>query len=912
MSRLALALQKRARVDVSRPAVALALVILLISAPQIAAAGAPASGKAAGTLSVGDISIEEGNTQVFVPVTFTGDAPPFEFTITAFTGPGDTATDGADYTGRTTTLTGTGLPQTKIFNIEIHDDTEVEGNETFTVKITGVGGAGAADVTIGDDTATVTITPDDDAGGGGGGNATVSINDVTAVEGDSGSKNFSFTVTLSAASDAFTVQAATADGSATAGSDYTAKTSTLSFNGTGGETKTFNVSVNGDATAESDETFTVNLSNVFPSGGSGSIGLPTIGDGQGVGTITDDDDGGGGGGGGGTVTIVSPESKSAGFPCSGGVGEIGLAMTGTPDLTVVASAPWIELRDSSVNVDVVIGSELNSGTLRFRVKPNASDTVVTGQITIGSTKLQLNGHDRFDERIGEYFELVQPFQHHVPAGGINVYSFALKPEERQPSGMTYFGVTDEVLPLCWGLSRQRGFRAEPAGAPVAVGGIARAQANVRPSMAATSLPRGFGDFNGDGLEEIVVLAPEYDGAARGAWVQAYNTKGKRLMNFFPGKQFPTMRLLAMDTDGNERAEPVFLGWTQSGSTELQLRNNKGALQDRKPASPAGSEWARLLHVEYDGKRGEEIAIAYQAKNGTGRFAVWGLNGKKLKRLGKELSIIGAKSALHQWLPLDIDDDGLDEIVATYTAPNGKGATMRVVDPRTGETLVNKTVLKTGFEEALWTLGDFDPDRSGAELLVGYRKKNNGFFKVLAGDGTVLSTSKSISAKPLHAWGPIQSKPAPRGTVRDLVFVGFTRPNGDAAFEVWDPSTKKAKRVGGGTVASDEYEVLGWKVGDFDGDADNGGEIVVITRHLGDRNVGFQMFGRDGKERGQRVQVFDSNYIHVSASAIVFARKGRLDLAFGARTVGGQPEVRVWNVNGAVLLKKIAVLSKDVE
>ena len=53
-----------------------------------------------------------------------------------------------------------------------------------------------------------------------------------------------------------------------------------------------------------------------------------------------------------------------------------------------------------------------------------------------SAKIQLNGHDRFCEREGRYFNLVQPYQHHtnVPATGINVYSFALKPEEHQPSG----------------------------------------------------------------------------------------------------------------------------------------------------------------------------------------------------------------------------------------------------------------------------------------------------------------------------------------------------------------------------------------------------------------------------------------------------------------------------------------------
>jgi hypothetical protein len=56
---------------------------------------------------------------------------------------------------------------------------------------------------------------------------------------------------------------------------------------------------------------------------------------------------------------------------------------------------------------------------------------------ITTAKLQLNGNDRFAERDGKYFSLVQPYQHHnnIPVNqGINVYSFALKPEEHQPSG----------------------------------------------------------------------------------------------------------------------------------------------------------------------------------------------------------------------------------------------------------------------------------------------------------------------------------------------------------------------------------------------------------------------------------------------------------------------------------------------
>jgi hypothetical protein len=67
----------------------------------------------------------------------------------------------------------------------------------------------------------------------------------------------------------------------------------------------------------------------------------------------------------------------------------------------------------------------------------ASGNSYTSVNPIANAKLILNGNDRFSERNGSYFNLVQPFQHHenIPSNaGINVYSFALKPEEHQPSG----------------------------------------------------------------------------------------------------------------------------------------------------------------------------------------------------------------------------------------------------------------------------------------------------------------------------------------------------------------------------------------------------------------------------------------------------------------------------------------------
>jgi hypothetical protein len=65
-------------------------------------------------------------------------------------------------------------------------------------------------------------------------------------------------------------------------------------------------------------------------------------------------------------------------------------------------------------------------------------------------KIQLNGNDRFAERKGSYFSYVQPYQHHehtpsIYNNGINVYSFAIKPEEHQPSGTLNMSRIDSAV-----------------------------------------------------------------------------------------------------------------------------------------------------------------------------------------------------------------------------------------------------------------------------------------------------------------------------------------------------------------------------------------------------------------------------------------------------------------------------------
>ena len=83
----------------------------------------------------------------------------------------------------------------------------------------------------------------------------------------------------------------------------------------------------------------------------------------------------------------------------------------------------------------------------FVLAETALDMHCWGSNPVVTAKLQLNGQDRFSEREGSYFDQVQPFQHHTraPDTGINVYSFALRPEEHQPSGSCNFSRIDNAV-----------------------------------------------------------------------------------------------------------------------------------------------------------------------------------------------------------------------------------------------------------------------------------------------------------------------------------------------------------------------------------------------------------------------------------------------------------------------------------
>jgi len=100
---------------------------------------------------------------------------------------------------------------------------------------------------------------------------------------------------------------------------------------------------------------------------------------------------------------------------------------------------------NSVTPPNSISGVSDAGT--FVLAETALDMHCWGENPVVTAKLQLNGQDRFSEREGSYFDVVQPFQHHTraPDCGINVYSFALRPEEHQPSGSCNFSRIDNAV-----------------------------------------------------------------------------------------------------------------------------------------------------------------------------------------------------------------------------------------------------------------------------------------------------------------------------------------------------------------------------------------------------------------------------------------------------------------------------------
>ena len=261
-------------------------------------------------LSASTYSVNEGAATRTIVVNRTGGTN-IAVTVNYTTSDG-TATAGQDYTATNGTLSFGIGEVVKTFDVSINNDTIDEMDETINIALSSP--TGGAFLTV-PNIATLTIIDNDNA-------PTISIADISQMEGNSGTTNFVFSIQLSAASGQnIAVNFTTLDGTANAPADYLATNGIINF-AAGENLKTVLVTVNGDMTQETNETFYVQLTNPTNS---------TIADNQGVGLILDDDGFGG-------VSVGGTIKKSDNTPLFGAT--INLTGTQTAQMTTDANGRY--------------------------------------------------------------------------------------------------------------------------------------------------------------------------------------------------------------------------------------------------------------------------------------------------------------------------------------------------------------------------------------------------------------------------------------------------------------------------------------------------------------------------------------------------------------------------------------------
>ena len=222
-------------------------------------------------ITIDNVSVTEGDEGTTVPAVFNVTlSAPSTYTVTVhWATQAGTATAGTDFTSASGDLTFGPGETAKTVTVTVIGDDLSEDNETFNVNL-----SSPTSATIAKGTGVATILNDDAP------LPTISINDVQALEGNAGTTDFVFTVSLSAPSGlTVTVDFATQAGTATAETDYISTSGSLTFN-PGETTRTIIVAVEGDTNYERDETFSVVLSNVANA---------LMADDRGVGMILNDD-----------------------------------------------------------------------------------------------------------------------------------------------------------------------------------------------------------------------------------------------------------------------------------------------------------------------------------------------------------------------------------------------------------------------------------------------------------------------------------------------------------------------------------------------------------------------------------------------------------------------------------------------
>ncbi|KUF27170.1 hemagglutinin [Xanthomonas phaseoli pv. manihotis] len=356
-------------------------------------------------LSINDVSVNEGNagtTNATFTVSLSAPAGAGGVSFDLATADG-TATAGVDYAASSLTRTIPAGSSSATFTVLVNGDTLAEPDETFFVNVSNVTGA-----TVSDGQGLGTIVNDD-------AQPALSIDDVSVNEGSSGTTTATFTVSLSAASgQTVTVNYATADGTATAGSDYVARSGTLSF-APGVTAQGVAVTVNGDTAVEPNETFSVGLSGASNA---------TIARATGTGTILNDD----------AVVTISPASLPAATAGSA-YSQTLTASGGTPGYSFVISAGTLPAGMTLNAAGVLSGTPTASGSFNFTVTATDSGVPTSGSraytLTVAGANVTLPATTLPAGTAGQaYSSAITP-----ATGGIAPYSYALT-AGALPAGIT--------------------------------------------------------------------------------------------------------------------------------------------------------------------------------------------------------------------------------------------------------------------------------------------------------------------------------------------------------------------------------------------------------------------------------------------------------------------------------------------
>ncbi len=440
----------------------------------------------------------------------------------------------------------------------------------------------------------------------------ISIGNVSLNEGNSGTTAFNFTVSLSAATtQTVTVNYATADGTATAPSDYQTASGTLTF-APGEISKTVTVFVNGDTAVEPTETFTINLS--------GAVNGTILG-GVGTGTIINDD---------ACVYSISPTSLTIG--ASGGAGN-------TISVTSQAGCNYAAVSNNGFITITGGASGSGNGTVTFTVAAN-SGAMRTGTITVAGKTFTVN------QAASPTFRKT-PFDFDGDGkADVSVY--------RPNMGIWYFlNSMDGFSATQWGNSTDKIVPADYDGDGKTDIAIYR-QSNgtwyiLNSSGGVTYTQWGIGadipvpaDYDGDGKADIAVYRP-----SNGTWYILNSTGGVTYTQWGLSADIP----IPADYDGDSKTDIAI--YRPSSGTWYLLQSRDGF-----KATQWGFSTDKLVPADYDGDGKTDIAV-YRQSNGTW-YLLQTTAGFRAEQWGLSNDIT---------IPADYDGDGKAD-VAVYRPSNG--------------------------------------------------------------------------------------------------------------------------------------------------------------------------------------------------------------------------------------------------